>query len=455
MNAQPIFVASLVCLAVSCHQAGAQAPEGADQNWHQWRGPLATGEAPNADPPLHWNSDTNIAWKTPIPGRGSGTPIVWNDRLFVTTAIATDEPPPAVQSEEEPREEGRRGGRGGRFGQAPPKQLYEFKVYCLDRETGKVVWERSATKAVPHEGLHQTNTYASASPITDGEHLWAFFGSYGLYCYDLDGNEIWQRDLGDMRTRSGFGEGASPALYQETLVVNWDHEGQSFITALDARTGDQNWKVDRDEPTTWVTPLIVEGAGKVQVIVNASNRVRSYDLANGEVIWECGGQVGNPIPTPVTLDGVVYCMTGFRGSALYAIPLDSQGDITDTDKIAWSSNRNTPYVPSPLLYDGCLYFTKGNEAILTVLEAKTGQNVAGPKRLAGISSIYASPVAAKDRIYITGRDGTTLVFQHGDNPQLLATNALDDPIDASPALVGDRIFLRGEKHIYCIRGRDE
>ena len=436
------------------------------RNWHQWRGPEANGVAPHGDPPVQWSEDTNIKWKTAIPGRGSGSPIVWGDRVYLLTAVETDrvdesasltesEPPPPQPPERRGaegrgREGRRRGGFGGRFRQAAPKNFYQFVVLCLDCNTGEVLWQRVANEAVPHESLHPTNTYASSSATTDGQYLYASFGSFGIYCYDLDGDLKWTRDLGEMQTRNSFGEGASPTIHNGTLVVNWDHEGPSFIAALDAATGETKWKRDRDELTTWNTPLIVEAAGRTQVIVNATNRTRSYDLDTGEILWECGGQASNPIPSPVARGNLVYCMTGYRGYALYAIPLDSVGDITDTERIAWHRDEGTPYVSSPLLYDDRLYFTKSRNGILSCLNAETGEPIIDQERLTGVSSLYASPVGAAGRIYLVSREGTTLVLKKSDQLEVLAANVLDEPIDASPAIVGKQLFLRGDKHLYCI-----
>lgn len=336
------------------------------------------------------------------------------------------------------------------MGGQPPTNFYQFVVLCLDRNTGETIWQKTATEIVPHEGHHPTGSYASSSPITDGKNLYVWFGSPGLFCYDLDGNLKWQRDLGDFRTAFSFGEGASPALYGDTLVINCDHEGQSFITAIDANTGDPKWRVDRDEGTTWDTPLIVEYDGKAQIVVNASNRARGYDLETGAVLWECGGQASGPIASPVANDKLTFCMTGQRGFALYAIPLDSQGDITGTDKIAWHRDSGTPYVPSPLLYNGRLWFTKSRNAILSCVDAQSGEVLIDEKRLPDMDSLYASPVGAAGRIYIPSREGTTAVVKEGDELEILATNALDDTFDASPAVVGDELYLRGQNHLYCI-----
>jgi outer membrane protein assembly factor BamB len=411
-------------------------------NWHQWRGPLATGAAPTADPPLKWDAQTNIKWKTAIPGKGSATPIVWGDRIFILTAVdtkrsATESDMPKIDARFERKTQS-------------PGTYHQFIVLCIDRQTGKVRWQQVATEQVPHEGHHPTHSYAAASPTTDGKHLYVSFGSRGLYCYDLDGHLQWQRDLGKMITRLGWGEGISPVIHGDTLVMNWDQEADSFIIALDARTGKTRWKVARDEPTSWATPLVLEHNGRTQVIVNASKRVRSYDLATGELLWQCGGQTVNVIPSPVADDTVVYCMSGYRGSFACAIALDATGEVTDSGKLLWEYKQNTPYVPSPLLTGDRLYFTKENSAVLTCLDTKTGKPLFESERIPGLRSLYASPICAGGRIYITGRDGTTVVLKRSDQLEVLATNRLDDPIDASPVAVGRNLFLRGERFLYCI-----
>jgi outer membrane protein assembly factor BamB len=363
---------------------------------------------------------------------------VWGDRLYVTTAIATGESaaPPSENSS-------RRG--------IAATEVHQFVLLALSRRDGKILWQRTAIEALPHEGTHSDGTWASNSPITDGQHLIASFGSRGIFCYDMNGKLIWQKDLGDMTTRNSFGEGSSPALHGNTLVVNWDHEGQSFIVALDKRNGKELWKVDRTEPTSWSTPLIVQPGGKPQVIVNATNRVRSYDLANGKLIWENTGTTLNAIPSPVATEDVVFVTGGFRGSALFAIRYaGATGDLSNSAAVVWKYDQDTPYVPSPLLYDGKLYFLKVNTGILSCFNAKTGEPFYSRQRLENISNIYASPVGAAGRVYLVGRDGTTMVIKNSASYEVLATNKLDDGIDASPALIDHEIYLRGRKFLYCI-----
>jgi outer membrane protein assembly factor BamB len=397
------------------------------------------GVAPDADPPVEWSETKNVVWKVRLPGHGSSTPILWGDRLYVLTAIRVDDLEPPLPS------------HARKAGESLPgaESAQEFRVLSIDRATGKTIWERTAGKAMPHEGKQENNSYASASALTDGEHLFAYFGSWGLYCYDLAGGLKWQKDLGDMTTRGGFGEGASPALHGDKLVVNWDHEGQSFVVALEKATGKELWRREREEVSSWGTPLVVEVSGRAQVITTGTNKVRSYDLESGEVIWEGPGLTLNAIPSPLESEGVVYVTSGFRGSAAYAVRLaDARGDIESSSAILWRRDRDTPYVPSPLLYDGVFYLVKSNSGILTALDAKTGEALYGPERLEAIAEIYASPVAAAGRVYVLGRDGNALALASGRNLSILAKNSLDDGFDASPVLSGKEMYLRGYRHLY-------
>jgi outer membrane protein assembly factor BamB len=437
-----------ILLAGACAMCSVATASDFDQqrlnNWHQWRGPEANGFSPTADPPITWGPDANVKWRVEVPGQGESTPIVWGDRVFLTTAIRTE------REEEQPPAETAEAPGGNPFRIERPTLYYRFVVQCYDRRNGKLLWERVATEQVPHEGHHKDHGFASPSPVTDGQAVIASFGSRGLYCYDVEGNPRWQRDLGDLQMYRFFGEGASPVLDGETLVVNWDHEGDSFLYALDARSGETRWQVPREEGSSWSTPLVVEFAGRKQVVVNANTKARGYDFATGKVLWECGGQTRAIVPCPVAYDGKVFLMSGYPGSALVAAPLDADGDITGTDKVAWTRNEDTPYCPSALLMDGKLYFNKSNTAIMTCLDARTGEPIIAKQRLPDVRNIYASPVGAAGRVYFTDRDGTTVVLEAGPELKVLATNKLDAPIDASPALVGNQIILRSKTHLYCI-----
>jgi outer membrane protein assembly factor BamB len=428
--------------------------------WTTWRGPTLTGQAPGAQPPTTWSDQQNIRWKTKIPGSGFSTPIIWKDRIFLLTAIQTDEerPAPAPASPApEPApvaadKGGKRGGKGGGFrgGGPTPTKVHEFVVIALNRTTGQIEWQKIARREVPHEGHHASHGYASASPVTDGERLWVSFGSRGLYCYDLKGNLQWEKDLGDMTTRGGFGEGASPALAGNLLLVNWDHEGQSFIVALDKMTGREVWRKSREERSSWSTPVIVEVEGRLQAIVAATTRTRSYDVLTGDVVWEAGGLTPNVIPMPVVGHGMVYVMSGFQGNAIQAIKLSSRGDVTDTPNVVWKVRRSAPYVPSPVLSGDRLYMGKTNDAYLSCLNALTGEVYYQDQPLPGVRGIYASPLAANGLLYVVGREGTVLVLKDSSTFEVVATNKLSDKIDASPVMLGKELYLRGHEYLYCI-----
>ena len=427
-----------------------QDPKG---NWPTWRGNEGTGEAPGAKPPVTWSEDENVVWKTPLPGLGNSTPVIWGDRIFLTTAVETEEKreaqPGADDSDRRGRRDRRRGRRGGG---AALTNYYDFRVLAIDRNSGEVIWSKSAARAVPHERGHKTGSQASNSPVTDGRFVYAHFGSRGIHCFTLDGEPAWSRtDLGQMRTRNQFGEGSSPALVDDTLLVNWDHEGDSYLLALDARNGKDKWKQPRNEPTSWSTPVVVEVGRKKQVIVNATKASRAYDLETGKVIWSCEGMTANTIPTPIVRDGVAYLMSGFRGAMLQAIRLEgAKGDITDSEHVLWTHERQTSYVPSALLLDDNIFFLRSNNAVLSCVDAETGEVRYEGQRLAGLRTVYASPVAADGRIYLTSREGVTKVIKAGDKYEELATNELDDAFDASPILIGDRIYLRGHDNLYCL-----
>ena len=275
-----------------------------------------------------------------------------------------------------------------------------------------------------------------------------------MFCYDLDGQKLWERKLEKAKIGASLGEGCSPVVHDGKVVLLRDQAGPSSIEVLDAKTGEPIWKEERDEPNGWATPVIVEHGGKTQVVTCGDNLVRSYDLDNGEIIWQCGGLSENTIPCPVVEGDLVYCMSGYKGYSLLALPLSARGDITNTDKIAWRKSKGTPYIPSPLLYDGMLYFLKSSQSFLSCLDAKTGEAFFENVRLPDVANVYSSPVGAAGRIYITGRNGVTLVLNRSKEFAVLATNELDDQFRASPTLAGKQLFLRGSKFLYCIAEED-
>lgn len=464
----------------------------AQNEWSNWRGPKYNGSSDSARPPVSWNSEKNIQWKVELEGLGSSTPVVWQNQVFILTALKTErvENVPSKAGVQASREETERRGRpqirgairdegpgfqeggnpgnqpplndrghgpeksngrgGSRMSNPPPQNIYEFKITSYDLNTGNKLWQSTVAEEVPHEGGHSTNTFASASPITDGTRIYIFWGSRGVFCLDMQGKKIWNVDFGQQTTRAGFGEGSSAALSGNILVVPWDHEGESFIAALDTRTGDLKWKTSREERTTWSTPLIVSEGERTQVVTNG-RRVRSYDLKDGSMLWECGGQTENPIPSPIVFGDTVIATTGFRGSACYAIALNSLGDVTNSDSsIRWRYNQNTPYVPSATLYKDRIYFLAENRAILTSLNARNGEPLYAAKRLNGLGVIYSSIGAADDRLYITDRYGVTVVLKAGESPEVLSTNELGEEVDASLVFVGQKLLLRSNKNLFCI-----
>jgi len=339
----------------------------------------------------------------------------------------------------------------GEHDNVEPQYLMKFVVLAIDRHDGSVLWERVARTERPHESTHESASWASASPVTDGEYVTVSFGSSGLYCFDMKGTPQWQVDLGVMHTKHGHGEGSSPALFGDTVVVNWDQQGDSFVVALDRRTGSERWRTVRDEITSWSSPLIVEVDGKPQAVISATNRVRGYDLATGDVVWACGGLSGNVVATPVAANGIAYVANSYDTREMMAIRMTgAKRDITGTGAVLWTRHQHTPYVPSPVLYDGALCFLRHYQGVMTCVQAETGTEIFGPARLDGIDNVYASLVAAAGRIYVVDRDGTTVVINKDRGFELLARNQLEDSFSASPAIVGNELILRGSHNLYCI-----
>ncbi|NQT02633.1 MAG: PQQ-like beta-propeller repeat protein [Planctomycetes bacterium] len=444
MNRLSTLAISIIFLAVpaSVDVFGAS---GSDY-WPTWRGRDRMGISEKGNPPLTWSETENIKWKVKLTGDGSNSsPIIWEDKIFFQTAVKTDVKGKAAPSATSGNSRRRRGPGG-----SPPTNIYTFNLVCLDRNSGKLVWQKTVREELPHQGHHNDHGFASFTPATDGKLLWANFGSRGLHCYDVEGNLKWSKDLGKMNTLMRFGEGGSLAVAGDAVIVVRDHEGDSFIIALNKETGDLIWKKDRDEATSWATPFPVEVNGKIQVVVSAAKLIRSYDLKTGDIVWQCGGQTRNVVPTPVTGFGMVYCASGFRGSSLQAIELGRTGDLSDTDAVKWHVKEATPYVPSPLLYGDKLYVCSVNQGFISCYNAKTGKAYFFKERLEEISGIYASPSAAAGRVYFVGRRGVTYVLKPSEKLEVLTVNKLEDRFDCSPAFVGDEMYLKGKENLYCI-----
>ncbi len=415
-------------------------------DWPQWRGPNGDGTAPGADPPIRWDAKTNVKWKAAIPGKGSSTPVVVGGLVILTTAIDTgteakaeDIPapvkPPAGADLDSPRYK-----RMTR----PTNTYYRFVVIALDLATGKERWRKQVREAVPHEGHHVTHSYAAGSPCTDGKRVYASFGSFGTYCLGIDGKLIWERDLGKLETRLGWGEAVTPALHGGNLYVAHDHEGDSFLACLDVATGKDVWKAPRDEPSNWTTPAFARQGDRTLVLLPGTKKVRAYDTKTGKEAWTLPGLTVNAIPSAIVRDGVAYVMAGYKGSVGYAIKL------SDPPEVLWKLDRGTPYVPSPALSKGRLWFTSTNEPTLSTIDIKSGKAVIDRKRLPGLRQMYSSPLIAGGRVYLADRDGTTLVLKEGDGIETLATNKLGEGIDAAPVAVGKTLLLRGAGHVWCI-----
>jgi outer membrane protein assembly factor BamB len=425
--------AAALVLALAQHSAAA---EGAAQWWPWWRGPLGNGVSPDGDPPLRWSEKQNVRFKVAIDGDGLATPIVWGDRIYVLSAVSL---------------EAGGGARPATDASGVPLARQRYLVTAYDRLDGSVAWQRVAMERTPHESHHLESGWATASPVTDGERLYAHFGSAGTFAYTLEGELLWRVDLGDMTARLGYGEGSSPALWGDTLVINWDHEGDSFVVALDKRTGEERWRKQRPgELTSWSTPLIREHEGRVHVIVAASGRTRSYDIRNGEVLWSLSGLGMNVIPTPIYDAGTLYLASGKRDSPrMLAVDLrGARGDLDGSSALLWTRERDTPYVSTPLLYRGQLYFFRHVRSFLTSVDAATGQTHF-TERL-DLGNVFASPVAAAGKVYLLGRDGKTLVLEPGPRLKVLAENQLDDGFDASPVIIGGDLYLRGRRFLYAV-----
>ena len=415
------------------------------RNWPQWRGPMWNGVAPKGNPPIKWGESRNVKWKSPIEGSGHGTPVIWGDRIFLQTAIALDKklPVPDVIPKGTPN-----------IKVNPSESIVSWKpqqfvLICLDRKSGKQVWKRKVHEAMPHQGHHFKGSFASQSPVTDGKHVYAYFGSYGLYCFDFDGKLIWQRDPKPQAMEAGLGEGSSPALFGNKLVITVDQETQSYIVALNKKNGKEIWRKNRDEPSNWSTPRIFEHNGRQQVVVNGVS-VRSYDLANGELLWKCGGHTASAIPMPSVGHGMVFNASGWSKDFLQAIKLGARGDLTGSSNVAWSLNRGTPYVPCPMLWGNELYILE-DSSFFSSYNAPDGKRHYKYRPRGKALEFSASPVGAAGRIYLLSESGATIVLERGKKTNLLAVNQLEEKFFASPAIVGDEIFLRGNESLYCIK----
>ncbi len=432
-----IGVVSVVgVVAVTSAESAVQAPD-----WMAWRGPMGTGMA-RGDAPLRWNDTDGVAWKVPIPGRGHSTPVLAGDRIFLTTAIPTGAATPS-----------NRPMRGG-GGNADAGIEHRFDVLALDRQTGRTIWQRTATVATPHEGYHRSyGSFASNSPVTDGTRVYAFFGSRGLYTYSVDGALLWQKDFGiKLRMDNGWGEGTAPTLHEGRLILHFDHLDGGFLTMLDAATGKEIWRVPRTERYNWAAPFVAAHAGRRQIVVNGET-TRGYDYETGTLIWEAAGLGENSVPQMVQHGDLVFAMSGHTIKILMAIRLGRSGVLTGTDAVAWSTSRGVSYTPSPLLHEGRLYVVS-DAGLVSCLDAVTGRPLYEQRRLPQAYAFKASPVGANGKLYLATEEGDVVVLRLGDTFDVLATNRMTDQSFISSPIVADgAVYLRSRTHLFKIADR--
>jgi outer membrane protein assembly factor BamB len=437
----------LLSLALATFVAAAASH--AEDNWPQFRGADSLGFAPAANLPDHWSATETVAWKAEVAGRGWSSPIVWSNNIFLTTVVNTGEP-------EAPK-------KGLYFGgnrEKPPESKHQWKVLCLDLHTGKVVWEQLAHQGVPTTPIHLKNSYASETPITDGGRVYAYFGNVGVFCYDVDGKLLWTKTIEPHKNRFGWGTAASPVLYNGRLYIVNDNDEDSYLLCLDALTGNELFRVAREEKSNWATPYIWKNSLRTELITTGTGHNHSYDL-EGRLLWELAGMSSITIATPYSNDDTLFISSGYvmdKKKPIYAIRPGASGDIslkddeTQNEFIAWCNKTAAPYNPSTLLYNDLLYVLY-DQGFFACYNPKTGEEVYGRQRIPEGKAFTASPWASGDKIFCLNEDGVTFVIATGKEFKILGTNTLadDDMCMATPALVGDRLLIRTSARLYCIQ----
>jgi outer membrane protein assembly factor BamB len=421
----------------------------AADSWPQFRGPQGSGVSDDPALPDKWSATENVLWKVDILGNGWSSPVVWGDQIFVTAVVS--------EKEEKPK-------KGLYFGgeRPAPSDEHRWILYSVDFKTGKILWRKEVFSGVPRTSHHLKNTYASETPVTDGENVYAFFGNVGLYCFDMQGNVKWSRPYGPFNTRNGWGTGASPILYKGRIYIVDDNDDHSFLEVLDKKTGAVITKIDRgDEGSNWSTPYIWENEKRTEIITTGTNHVRSYDL-DGKLLWHFSGMSTIVIPTPFAKGGLLYLSAGYVGDQVrpaYAIRPGATGDIslkpnqTSNDFIAWYLPRGGPYNPTPIVYCD-YYYTLFDQGFLTCHNAKTGEEVYGKKRIDPAAGAFSSsPIAANGKLYLSSEDGDTFIVAAGPEYKILNKNGLDEMIMATPALVRGSLIIRTASRIYRIAAR--
>lgn len=419
----------------------------AEQNWPQFRGAQSLGTSDEGSPPIEWSETKNVRWKTEVPGRGWSSPIVWGHRIFLTTVV-----------NEGQTEEAKRGLYFGGERLSPPSTQHQWKVVCLDLESGKPLWDRVAHQGLPLSTMHIKNSFASETPVTDGERVYAYFGNQGVYCYDLEGTPLWSKTFEPKKTRNGWGTGASPVVHDGHLFIVNDNEEDSSLVALDAKTGDELWRQTRDEKSNWATPFVWKNEKRTELVTAGTNKIRSYDF-DGNLLWELGGMSSIAIPTPFAHGGLLYLASGYimdKAKPVYAVKPGASGDIspkegeTTGEFIAWYQKGAGPYNPSPVLYKDILYVVL-DRGIMSAYDAANGEELYSKQRLPDGKAVTASPWAYRDKIFCLNEYGRTFVVQAGPKFELLYTNDLaeDTMCMSTPAIVGNKLLIRSETHLYC------
>ncbi len=434
-----LFASTLPLLTSSTNAAGGS-------NWPQWRGPDGQGVSNEKNLPASWTPTTNIKWKTAIEGRGHSSPIVWGKKIFLTTSLDGE------------KIEGRKPGVTHKMSDGSDfvhpdawgaDLRHTFKVICIDGTTGKMVWERVAYEGPVQDSAHKKASFASSTPATDGKYVFAFFGSEGLYAYDVNGKQLWKQDLGTLGTAS-VGYGVSPILYKNLVIMLCDDSGgKSFIAAFDKKTGKEAWRVARKTDITWSTPVLVQTGSRTEVVTAAAEAIIAYDPMTGKELWRHKGLASNAVPSPVVSNDLVVITSGYPAKIALALKAGGTGDVTGSPQLLWSYNKGTAYVPSPILYGEYVYLMTGNGSI-TCLDTKTGKMQYEGARVPKSTTFTASPVAFEGKILLTSEDGETFILKAGPKHEVLATNSVGEPVYASPAIADGLIFIRGAKHLYAI-----
>ena len=443
MKLRPLNIA-LFILTLTFVNFAAGAPR--STNWPQWRGPDGQGVSVEKGLPDEWSDKKNVKWKTAIEGRGFSSPIVWGKKIFLTTALDGEVIPGRTPGVKHKMSDGSEFVHPDAVG---ANLRHTFKVLCLDRDTGKILWERVAYEGPVHDSRHRKASFASSTPATDGKYVFAFFGSEGLYAYDYSGKLIWKQDLGKLGTAS-VGYGVSPILYENLVIMQCDDSGMnSFIAAFDKKTGKEAWRAQRKVDVTWSTPVLVHTAVRTELIAAAAEAIISYDPLTGKELWRHKGLESNAVPTPVVSNDLVVLTSGAPNKIALALKAGGSGDITGTSQLVWSYNKGTAYVPSPILYGEYVYLTT-DRGILTCLNLKTGKAEYEGARVPVPATFSASPVAYEGKILLTSEDGETFIVKAGPKHEIIRTNSIGEPVYASPAIADGRIFIRGEKNLFAI-----